>query len=689
MRNFYSLLMCALISFGLSAQSYYVLPNLNAGVNPGNINQDPEFPVGGGIAAGWNTIMASTTTDQWSSAQSIPFSFSFNGSVETSYKVSNTGVLTFSATPGTVPSSTNTALPSGIIPDKSICIWGLNISGIGSDNIVSKTLGTAPNRQHWIQYNSASGGGLPANGWSYWSIVLEETTNNIYIVDQRTANGNVALTVGIQVSTTDYTEVSSGLASLAGNDPTAVDNSYYEFILGTPPNGDVSAIEENVVGVVQPNTPVTIEGLFRNMGVTAISSADFNYTVNSGTAVTDPITPSISSGQSKIVASPTSWTPSTAGVYTVEMWLSNVNGAADPNPANDKVTAKVVVTSTPPERKPFIEERTGTWCQWCPRGLVAMEYMGMNHSETSVLVAVHNSVSSWPDPMTVPHYDQFMSGAFPTFTIDRIDAGLGIGTGSNMEAAHDARRLITPEATLEITNVDLTNNTVSVDVKSKFYTETSNADYRFALIIIEDGVQGTAPGYGQINAYAGGGSGPLIDAKGFDYSTAPSPVPASQMVYHHVAREIYPSYSGAQGSVPTTIAFEDEITYSFSEPLPSSVLNPNHVKVAVILLNQNNGGEVVNADEKKLTNVVSLDELDILEVNVYPNPASDYLNIELYENKDFSVELVNSIGQVVLTDSFTKTDFATINTSNLAKGVYFLKLNAGDQTSTMRIAITK
>ncbi|MDZ7848818.1 MAG: hypothetical protein U5L96_19980 [Owenweeksia sp.] len=81
--------------------------------------------------------------------------------------------------------------------------------------------------------------------WAYWSIVLEETTNNIYVVDQRTYDGNVSggqpvptgnnvsLTVGIQINSTNYvaapsspTTGSNTLAN-AGSGADATDNTFY------------------------------------------------------------------------------------------------------------------------------------------------------------------------------------------------------------------------------------------------------------------------------------------------------------------------------------------------------------------------------------------------------------------------------------------------------------------------------
>ncbi len=682
--------MISLVSAGMFAQSYYMIPAIDAGRNPGNLHNEPEQPA----EPGWADVMSTTTTPTWSASQTIPFSFKFNNVTETSYVVSNTGVLTFASVPGTAPSGTNAALPSGLLPEKSVMVWGIALTG-ANDKIRSKTLGTAPNRQHWISWTSASHPLLTgASNWTYWSIVLEETTNKIYIVDQRTYDGsnNVALTAGIQVSTTDYVSIGASPAlqsrttATSGNGADASDNTFYELAYGTPPNGDVAAIEEGISGVIAPNTPVTIEALFRNMGVTPISTADFNYTVNGGAKVTAAVTnATMNSGEFKTITSPTPWTPTTAGVYSIEMWLSNINGSTDPNTANDKITAKIIVTANPPERKVVIEERTGTWCQWCPRGAVAMEYMGMNNHDKTVLIAVHNG-----DPMAVANYDPNLSGGFPTFTADRIMTAQSIGTGSNMEGAMNLRRGLIPVASLKITNIDFTGgSSVKVDVESEFITDETGADYRYQLIFIEDGVTGTGSGYNQINAYAGGGSGQLIDAKGFNYATAPSSIPASQMVYHHVARSLEPSWAGAAGSVPSTVVLNQKVNYTFNTTLPSSVINPNHVRVAVLLLDNKRGGEVVNANEKKLTNVVGIDEVEALEASIFPNPASNFFNIELAENTNFSFELVNSIGQTVMVQDYTDAHRATVNTENLAKGIYFLTLKSGAKSSTMRITITK
>ncbi|NCZ95507.1 MAG: hypothetical protein EBZ16_08300 [Flavobacteriia bacterium] len=173
----------AIVTLGMSAQAqYYYLPSTTNG-NPGGLNADSEYPVGGGLSTTWTSISSpGASTPQWSSINAVPFAFNFNGSAVTHYKVSTSGVLTFDTAATTPPPYTKAALPNANIPDKSVCIWGLAGPG-ANDIIVKKTFGTAPNRQHWVFFASYDAYG--SSCWTYWSIVMEETSNKIYVVDQR------------------------------------------------------------------------------------------------------------------------------------------------------------------------------------------------------------------------------------------------------------------------------------------------------------------------------------------------------------------------------------------------------------------------------------------------------------------------------------------------------------------------
>ncbi len=64
---------------------------------------------------------------------------------------------------------------------------------------------------------------------------------------------------------------------------------------------------------------------------------------------------------------------------------------------------------------------------------------------------------------------------------------------------------------------------------------------------------------------------------------------------------------------------------------------------------------------------------------VYPNPASEYINIEIenYFEEFALLEVVNSSGQVVLTDQ-VRNSYLQVSVSEFRPGVYFIRLELKD-----------
>ena len=56
----------------------------------------------------------------WSSVDTIPFNFNFNGSPVSTFKVSSSGVLTFTTNAGIAPTAANASIPDPGIPNNSI-----------------------------------------------------------------------------------------------------------------------------------------------------------------------------------------------------------------------------------------------------------------------------------------------------------------------------------------------------------------------------------------------------------------------------------------------------------------------------------------------------------------------------------------------------------------------------------------
>ena len=322
---------------------YYYLPHLDFPGNPGGLNTGDEATISN-LDGSWTSIHAgSASTPAWTSTQSIPFSFSFNGGVVTQYKVSTSGVLTFDLSAATVPPYANTSLPSTNIPDNSICVWG--VEGTGSnDNIVIKTFGNTPNRQHWVFFSSYTLGGA----FSYWSIVLEESTDKIYIVDQRHSTGTSGgVTIGVQIdgSTAISVAGSPSISPIAGDLETDLDNVYYEFIYGAQPNFDIELASIDVSPyLLLADAPFTVNGTINNLGSATITDFDVNYSIDNGSTVTATVSSvNIASLASYTFNHATTWNAATTGSYNLKVWASNINGNPDQNTANDELTKDVII----------------------------------------------------------------------------------------------------------------------------------------------------------------------------------------------------------------------------------------------------------------------------------------------------------------------------------------------------------
>ncbi|CAL2103192.1 conserved protein of unknown function precursor containing a type A C-terminal secretion signal. Putative extracellular ribonuclease [Tenacibaculum sp. 190130A14a] len=73
-------------------------------------------------------------------------------------------------------------------------------------------------------------------------------------------------------------------------------------------------------------------------------------------------------------------------------------------------------------------------------------------------------------------------------------------------------------------------------------------------------------------------------------------------------------------------------------------------------------------------------EKPIFKASVYPNPASNFINIQFQDRRKASYQITNTIGQLVKSGS---TD-TNINISNLESGIYLVQINDGQKSLTQK-----
>ena len=198
------------------------------------------------------------------------------------------------------------------------------------------------------------------------------------------------------------------------------------------------------------------------------------------------------------------------------------------------------------------EEGTGTWCGWCPRGTVAMDQMARDFEGFYQGIAIHNG-----DPMELAVYDQDLEvGGYPSALVDR---GSEIDPG-DIKIDFMERILVQPSAVISNGAV-IEGDSLNVSLTVDFNLATAG-NWKIACVLTEDNVSGVSSGYSQSNYYSGGDAGDLIGVDGVNWADLPGAVSASNMVYHHVARALSPSFDGYAG-FPNSIEFGSTYTFNF------------------------------------------------------------------------------------------------------------------------------
>lgn len=169
---------------------------------------------------------------------------------------------------------------------------------------------------------------------------------------------------------------------------------------------------------------------------------------------------------------------------------------------------------------------------------------------------------------------------------------------------------------------------------------------------------------------------------------------------HTVPPAITASYTYIKnGSVVTftnTVANSDSLVWDFGDGSFSNKSNPAHTYIQSGQYQVSLSAYLCGV-KHKITQTIIIDSTSIgitnttknLNISTFPNPVKSELSIKLSElNQDvFQLQIVDMLGNVILRKeniAHTKGEYK-INVQGLAKGVYFLNIQSGDQTTVKKI----
>ena len=180
--------------------------------------------------------------------------------------------------------------------------------------------------------------------------------------------------------------------------------------------------------------------------------------------------------------------PASTGSYDLKITLSKVNG--QDNPIKSVAGGNIFVVSKAAKKNALVEEFTGMWCGYCPRGTVGMEKLRQFYGNDISIVAVHAN-----DALQCYDYADVAQnvGGYPAAHINRVytnvDPYFGLTKNSPFAVVDLVEDCISTLPTAVISGsavIDGNILTATSDVEFLYTGDASN--FAVAYILTEDGL---------------------------------------------------------------------------------------------------------------------------------------------------------------------------------------------------------
>ena len=257
-----------------------------------------------------------------------------------------------------------------------------------------------------------------------------------------------------------------------------------------------------------------------------------------------------------------------------------------------------------PVKRILLEEFTGSWCGWCPRGIWAIEQLEEKYPGQFITASIHNG-----DPMVTPWGDSIQAGKLLSTITGYPDGWLQrrvYGTKLSIDAASwdtAMTRLMAEPAVAGVTVANVTfdpaTRMLSATVNVKFEVDQTGP-FRINMYVVEDSVSGPAnttwDQHNYLTNRAGYEDNPFFDK--------PAVVPNYQ--HMHVLRAVLGNVTGIAGVIPDAATAGSTYSQTFTYKLPDNIKADQARVIGFVCkykkttLKQN---EILNVDQAKVTNL--------------------------------------------------------------------------------------
>lgn len=416
--------------------------------------------------------------------------------------------------------------------------------------------------------------------------------------------------------------------------------------------GDLRQHAATITGIeAEPtmmDTPFEVTATLRNHGASAVRDVDIRYEIDgqTGTLHIDLAdAPIAAEYYGEAIALPLTM-PAIAnnGLQQLNLTVTHVNGQPNEDVMPSR-TADIIVLGARPVHRAVLEEYTGTWCGWCPRGFVGLQRMNEAYPDQFIGISYHNN-----DPMEIMSTAEFPSSvmSFPAAFMDRTESTDAYG-GDNGDAPfgidkvwlRHAEELAIADVSAEAAFDAADDSLIHVEASIAFIRDIDQANYVIGYVLTAD--QLTDKMWYQSNYYSG--------SRDYDDDPAMAPfVNGDKFVlglkFDDVAI-LAPDVNGIDGSLPASIAVNQTYRHQYDFDLRRAISTEGNnlvqdrgrLNVIVLLIDRQthaiaNACKVRPAHELEAIEHIAADPtIPHLRYNLMGQPTTSTQGITIFEGK--------------------------------------------------------
>ena len=426
-----------------------------------------------------------------------------------------------------------------------------------------------------------------------------------------------------------------------------------DVTLDVPLAHDASTVSIDNNMYLSSTTPTIPTATIKNLGINTETSMDvtckiFNYSNAEIYSNTQTI-PSLASYVSTSVNFASFTLPNAEGIYKMKVYTSVVG---DLNHTNDTIV-KTVYTYTHNKQAVLLEVGTGTWCQYCPGAAMGADDLVTNGHHVAV-VENHNG-DTYAYTASDARNSYYGINSFPTAVFDGVKKLAGGNHTTSLYTTYlpmyQGRYDIKTAFGITLTGYYV-GNTYTMSVVVDRYGDSPFANSNLVLHL-------------------------ALTQSHITYSWQ------GQTHLEYVSRLMTPSATGTPINLQSVNQVTVPLTFDLNAAWGGSIANHDFEIVAWV--QDLTTKEVVDAQKIDLNLVpVSINEINAANINVYPNPASNYVMINNAENAN--VQVYDILGNKVLDLNNISNNYK-MDVSSLSQGSYVLKIVQNNQIVTKRISL--